>query len=101
MKMMISMLQTKHLSIGRSSVHFIIWFRKVSSINFLFILSGERSVDRLIVIWVIRLSVFVHMVCSFSCSSAYAFVLVSGLFSYFSICPFLLAINKHKNVIND
>ena len=101
MKMMISMLQTKHLSIGRSSVHLFIWFRKVSSVSFLFILSGERSVDRLIVSWVVRLSGFVHTVCSFSCSSACAFVWVSGLFSCFSVWPFLLAINKHKNVISD
>ena len=96
--MMISMLQTKHLSIGRSSVHMV---SRVRPVSFLFILSGEPSVDHLNVIWVIRLSVFVHRVCSFSCSSAFAFVCISGLFSCFSICLFLLAINKHKNVIND
>ena len=98
MKMMISMLQTKHLSIGRSSVHLV---SRVRSVSFLFILSGERSVDHLNVIWVIRLSVFVYTVCSFSCSSACAFVCILGLFGCFSVCLFLLAINKHKDVIND
>ena len=94
MKIMISMTANKTFV-----VHLFI--RKVSSVSFLFISSGERSVERLIVIWVIRLSVFVHTVCSSSCSFACAFVCVSGLFSCFSVCLVLLAINRHKNVTNN
>ena len=82
-----------------SVVQLFIWFRGfVHSISCSLVFDGGRSVDRLIVNSVIRLSIR-SLGFSFARVSVCSFVCASGLFSCSSVFPVLLAIHGHKHVL--